>query len=253
MNSHNLSPLLETENLTKTFGDLIAVNGVNMKIEEGNIHALIGPNGAGKTTLFNMLAGEYSPTSGKIKFNGKDITGLPAHKISHLGIGRSFQITNIFFELTVMENLQLAAQSRGTENYKFMKDVSNLGEVDKEARKIMDRVGLSGKANKKAGELPRADQRALEVGIALGTDPILLLLDEPTSGMPPEEISRMTDLIKNISQELTILLVEHKMRVVMSISDKISVLHQGEIICEGSPEEVHEDEAVKKAYLGRVE
>ena len=244
--------LLETRSLTKKFGELVAVAHVDFVIEEGLVHSLIGPNGAGKTTFFNMLAGEFPPTSGKILFKGDDITGLTSNRVSHLGIGRSFQVTSLFPDLTVLENVQLAVQSRGRQSYRFLQKVSKLHMVDQKAEEILRKIGLVDKRSRKASELPHGDQRALEVGIALATEPVLLLLDEPTSGMPPAEGTEIMGLIKTLSEGITILLIEHKMNIVLSISDRITVMHEGRIIAEGPPDQIKENIEVRKAYLGGV-
>ena len=245
--------LLETINLNKQFGALQAVRDVNLRIEEKTIHSIIGPNGAGKTTLFNMVAGVYSPTAGTIIFQGKNITNLKVHERSRLGIGRSYQVTSIFPELTVKENIRLAVQSRGNRNFRIFQNADRLKDVESRTTSILDEVGLKDIALEKAGAVSYGYQRSLEVGIALATNPILLLLDEPTSGMPPDEARRMMNLIKKVSKGLTILLIEHHMAVVMSISDRITVLHQGTVIAEGRPEEIQQNEKVKRAYLGGFE
>jgi len=245
--------LLETINLNKQFGALQAVRDVNLRIEEKTIHSIIGPNGAGKTTLFNMVAGVYSPTAGTILFQGNDITNTKIYERSHLGIGRSYQVTSIFPELTVKENIRLAVQSRGNRNFRIFQNANRLKDVESRTTSILDEVGLKDIALEKAGAVSYGYQRSLEVGIALATNPILLLLDEPTSGMPPDEARRMMNLIKKVSKGLTILLIEHHMAVVMSISDRITVLHQGTVIAEGRPEEIQQNEKVKRAYLGGFE
>jgi branched-chain amino acid transport system ATP-binding protein len=245
--------LLETHKLTKCFGALEAVKDVDLRVEEKTIHSIIGPNGAGKTTFFNMVAGVYPPTYGEVMFQGKDITRLKVYERSHQGIGRSYQVTSIFPELTVRENIRLAVQSRGNNNLNMFSRFSNLKDVEDKTTSLLEEVGLVETAHYKAGAVSYGYQRSLEVGIALATNPILLLLDEPTSGMPPDEARRMMNLIKKISKGLTILLIEHHMAVVMSISDKITVLHQGRVISEGRPEEIQKNEKVRRAYLGGFE
>ncbi len=242
--------LLEIHKLTKCFGALEVIKEVELNVEEKNIHSIIGPNGAGKTTFFNMVAGVYPPTAGKIIFQGTNITQLKIYERSRLGIGRSYQVTNIFPELTVRENIRLAVQSRGNKNFNMFSHSESLKDVEDKTTSILEEVGLSDMAGFKAGAVSYGYQRSLEVGIALATNPVLLLLDEPTSGMPPDEARRMMNLIRKISKGLTILLIEHHMAVVMSISDKITVLHQGRVIAEGKPEEVQKNERVKRAYLG---
>jgi len=222
--------LLETINLTKQFGALQAIKDVNLRIDEKTIHSVIGPNGAGKTTFFNTVAGVFLPTSGRILLQGNDITSSKVYERSHLGIGRSYQVTSIFPELSVKENIRLAVQSRSNSNFSIFQNANRLRDVESKTTIILEEVGLKVIALEKAGAVSYGYQRSLEVGIALATNPILLLLDEPTSGMPPEEARRMMNLIKRISQGLTVLLVEHHMEVVMTISDRITVLHQGKVI-----------------------
>jgi len=244
--------ILEVINLTKNFGALKAVNNVSLRIAERTIHSIIGPNGAGKTTLFNMVAGVFSPSSGKILFKGEDITNLKVFERSHKGIGRSYQVISIFPELTVMENIRLAAQSRTNKSINIFRSANSLKDVEEKTTSILEEVGLSNIAHHKASAVSYGYQRSLEVGIALATNPILMLLDEPTSGLPPDEALRLANLIKKISKGLTVLLVEHHMKLVMSISDIISVFHQGNVIAEGSPKEIQENEIVKRAYLGEL-
>jgi len=242
--------ILRTERLTKTFGALTAVNKVDLLVREGEIHSIIGPNGAGKTTLFNMLAGQLPPTSGRIWLKDQEITGWKPFEISHAGIGRSYQVTNIFPVLSIKENVRLGVQSRTKCNFSLFRKVSSLKEVEGKTLQVLEEVGLTGIMNKKASEVSYGDQRALEIAIALATSPRLLLLDEPTSGMPHEDSFRIMDLIKQISKGLTIVLIEHRMHVVMTISDIITVMAQGKVIAEGPPAEVKKNEEVIRAYLG---
>lgn len=242
--------ILQTESLTKNFGGLTAVYNVNLKVEKGRLHSIIGPNGAGKTTLFNMLSGHLGPTAGKILFNGHDVTSMPPDRISHLGMGRSFQLTNIFPELSVFENVRVAVQSRTPYGFKMLRHVLDLREPLDKAMEILEEIGMERKARQKASALSHGDQRVLEVGIALATEPTLLLLDEPTSGMSPEETGNMMRFIRRIGDRITVLLIEHDMKVVMTISDRITVLNMGGVIAEGTPTEIQKDPEVKKAYLG---
>ncbi len=243
-------PILQTEVLTKHFGGLKAVSEVNLQVKEGNIHSIIGPNGAGKTTLFNMFSGHLAPTKGQVIFKDQSIIGMPPNRISHLGMGRSFQLTSIFQELSVLENVRVAVQTRTRYSFVMLRHVFVFRDLVNKAMVILQEIGLAGKARHKAGALPHGDQRALEMGIALATEPILLLLDEPTSGMSPDETNDMMQLISRIGDRITIVLIEHDMHVVMTISDKITVLHMGEVIAEGSPTQIQQDTGVKKAYLG---
>jgi len=242
--------LLEAKGLTKTFGALTAVNNVDLTVEKGVIHSIIGPNGAGKTTLFNLLAGVYQATSGTIIFQGRDITSSKLFTRSRIGVGRSFQITSIFPELTVRENVRLSVQLNGKKNFSMLRKASDMKEVEEKTTTILDEMELREFEDQKAGTIPYGSQRSLDVAIALATEPILLLLDEPTSGMTPEDIYKMIALIKRISERYNVILIEHHMNVVMSISDKITVLHLGKIIAEGTPDFIKGNEEVKRAYLG---
>jgi len=245
-----MQPILETLNLSKNFGSLQAVNNVNLKIREGSIHSIIGPNGAGKTTLFNLLTGFHTPSSGRAYFKGKEITRFSPHKISRMKIGRSFQITSIFPELSVKENIRIAAQSRTKVGYHLLKSLNGLGHLEEKAQRILKRIGLADKSELLAKHLSHGEKRILDIGIGLATDPQLLLLDEPTSGLSGDEISRITDVIRDISAEVTILLIEHNIDVVISISNTITVLHQGQVIAEGSPDDIQRNQRVQEAYLG---
>jgi branched-chain amino acid transport system ATP-binding protein len=243
--------LLQTERLTKHFGGLAAVDSVDLRVEAGTIHSLIGPNAAGKTTLFNLITGELPSTAGRVRFSGQDITGLPAHQMPHLGIGRSFQRNNLFPMLTAFENVWVAVYSRSTpKGLGFLRRRRDFAQLGEQVGDILAQVGLLDKAGQKAGQLSHGQQRALEVAITLATSPSLLLLDEPTQGLSPEATQRMMGLIKSLGKRYTILLIEHKMYVVFSISDRISVMHFGQIIAEGQPEEIQRSEAVQRAYLG---
>ena len=242
--------ILKTEKLTKHFGAISAVSDVDLVVKKGEIHSIIGPNGAGKTTLFNMLAGTFPSTSGRIWFEDQEITGKKPFEISHLGIARSYQVTNIFPVLSIKENVRLSAQSRTRHNFSFFRKAASLREVEEKTLAVLEEVGLTEIMNHKAAEVSYGVQRALEVAIALATSPRLLLLDEPTSGMPHEDSFKIMDLIKKIAQGLTIVLIEHRMHVVMSVSDVITVMAQGKVIAEGPPEEVRRNEEVIRAYLG---
>ena len=246
--------ILETRELRREFGALVAVDDVTMQVKAGSFHSIIGPNGAGKTTLFNVLSGNLPPTSGQVIFKGKDITRLPVHRTIHLGIGRSFQITNIFPNLTVMENIRLACQSLGADNFKFFRSHRAFRQYEERAWAVMEQVGLSERALMLARTLPHGDQRKLEVGMILAPDPEVLLLDEPTAGMASEQVPELMALIREIQAagNKTIMLVEHNMNVVMSVSDTITVMHHGAVLAEGSPTEISANETVQKAYLGAL-
>lgn len=246
--------ILETRELRREFGALVAVDDVTMQVKAGSFHSIIGPNGAGKTTLFNVLSGNLPPTSGQVIFKGKDITRLPVHRTIHLGIGRSFQITNIFPNLTVMENIRLACQSLGADNFKFFRSHRAFRQYEERAWAVMEQVGLSERALMLARTLPHGDQRKLELGMILAPDPEVLLLDEPTAGMASEQVPELMALIREIQAagDKTIMLVEHNMNVVMSVSDTITVMHHGAVLAEGSPTEISANETVQKAYLGAL-
>ena len=246
-----MAGLLECHALSKNFDAVAAVVDVNLEVTEGSVHSIIGPNGAGKTTFFNLISGEVPPTAGRVYFKGQDITGLPSHRIPHLGIARCFQRTNIFPKLTVFENVWVAMFSLSNSGaLDLIKRVSDFGEIGDKTREIISELGLEEKLTERAETLSHGQQRALEVAIALAGAPTLILLDEPTQGLAPEATQQMTQLIQRLAGRYTILLIEHKMHVVMAISHWISVMHFGQIIAEGGPDKIRQNEAVQKAYLG---
>jgi len=244
---------LDVQGLTKTFGGLVAVKDVTFVAKQGLVTSVIGPNGAGKTTLFNVITGYLRADAGKVVYQGEDLTHLPPYKIVRKGIGRSFQIVNIFPMLTVFENVQVALISRLGKSPNFISKAKNIGR--EEVVEILSTVGLSSQADSMAGTLSYGDQRIMEIAIALASRPSMLLLDEPTAGMGPQETLTTGELIKSLTKRhgLTILLVEHDMEVVFSVSDVIVVMHQGEVIAVGRPEEMRENEKVIKIYLGEME
>jgi len=244
--------ILETINLRKEFGALVAVDDVNLKVRKNLLHAIIGPNGAGKTTFFNLLSGNIEPTSGSVIYKGKDVTHQPVHRTIHFGIGRSFQITNIFPNLTVFENIRLACQALGKDNFKFFQDTSRFKQYETRTREVIQRIGLTERAASPARTLPHGDQRKLELGMILAPDPEVLLLDEPTAGMAAEQVPELIALIQEIQKvgNKTVMLVEHNMNVVMSVSDTITVMHQGKVLAEGTPAEISANKEVQTAYLG---
>lgn len=244
--------IIETQNLSKHFGGLAAVDDVSIKIETGTLHAIIGPNGAGKTTFFNLLSGNLKPTTGKVFYKGQDITGKPIYRMIHMGIGRSFQITNIFPNLTVHENIRLASQAMEDKNFRFFMDTTKMQTVEERTAIVIKKVGLSRQADIPARVLPHGDQRKLELGIILAPDPELLLLDEPTAGMATDQVPELITLIQEVQQsdDKTVILVEHNMNVVMKVSDRITVMHQGKILAEGTPAEIAANHEVQTAYLG---
>jgi ABC-type branched-subunit amino acid transport system ATPase component/ABC-type branched-subunit amino acid transport system permease subunit len=240
--------LLESRGLTKVFGGLAAVNGVDFQVRRGELRAVIGPNGAGKTTFFNLLTGVLPPSAGRILFKGRDITRLPAHAVSRLGLARSYQVTNIFGDLSVFENVRIAAQSRVT-HYRCWGHPDRLTAVNRRAEDILRLLGLGAKRHVRGAELSHGEQRYLEIGIALATDPDFLLLDEPTAGMSPEETQRTAAFVRKLAGHVTIVLVEHDMEVVMGISDRITVLNYGQVLAEGTPAEIRENPDVRRVYL----
>lgn len=246
--------ILETRDLRKEFGALVAVDDVTLRVKAHTIHSIIGPNGAGKTTLFNLLSNAFEPTNGKVFFEGKDITGMPTHRIMHLGIGRSFQITNLFPNLSVLENVRLAVQATGRDSFRFLREAGHFKKYEAHAWEVLNQVGLGERALIPARALPHGDQRKLELALILAPDPRLLLLDEPTAGMAGEQVPEMLNLINQIRRngDKTIILVEHNMSVVMNISDTITVMHQGRILAEGTPAEISANEEVQSAYLGKL-
>jgi branched-chain amino acid transport system ATP-binding protein len=242
--------IFETKHLTKKFGGLTATSDVSLQIQDGELVSIIGPNGAGKTTLFNLLTGHIKPDEGRVYFQGKDITGLSPHAISRMGIGRSFQRLNIFPRLTTFENVQVAVFSAQGKSHQLFTTAKKM--VRKETEAILESVGLLDRKDMKGGLLAHGDQKRLELGIALSVHPQLLLLDEPTQGMSPQETTETTALIQKLVKErgLTLIFVEHDMKVVFGISDNIRVLHQGKVIFSGKPEEVKRNEEVQRIYLG---
>lgn len=249
----NNDSLLEIKSLELSFGNVRAVNGVNLTVKKGDLTAIIGPNGAGKTSLFNVITGYYPPDRGTLSFDGQEIGRFPSHKIARLGIARSFQITNIFPTLTTFQNVQIAYLVRRGQSFNAISSFQKLGRDSVE--EILEMLGLKEKAGTLSGYLSHGDQRTLEIGIALACKPKLLLLDEPTSGMSSWETKLVTDLIERIATEvgLTILFVEHDMKVAFTLARKIVVMHQGRVFAEGTPDEVRGNEDVRKIYLGEEE
>jgi branched-chain amino acid transport system ATP-binding protein len=245
--------ILKTNELVKEFKGFVAVSGVNLNVKRGQIHALIGPNGAGKTTVFNLLTKFHIPTSGQILFNGKDITQSKPAQIARQGIVRSFQISATFPNLTVMENVRIALQRSTGTSMHFWRSERILNQLNDRAMTLLDEVDLASMANLTAVELPYGRKRALEIATTLAMNPELMLLDEPTQGMGHEDVDRVTQLIKKVSANRTILMVEHNMNVVASIADTISVLQRGQIIAEGPYETVSKNPQVLEAYMGTAD
>jgi branched-chain amino acid transport system ATP-binding protein len=244
--------LLRVENVTMSFDGFIATNNVSLNVEKGQMACIIGPNGAGKSTLFNLITGHLTPTEGKVFFHDQDITGKAPHTICQLGMGRSFQRTNIFPRLTVFENVQVAVLAHTRKTLNFLTPTKNM--VQAETYALLEDVGLVDQAHSVSGTLSYGFQKQLELGITLASDPEILLLDEPTAGMSPQETTNSIALIERISRErgLTLLFTEHDMDVVFSVAEKITVLHQGAVLAEGTPEHVKNDLDVQRIYLGEA-
>ncbi len=246
--------ILETKNLRKEFGGLVAVDSVSLQVTRGSFHSIIGPNGAGKTTLFNLLTGNHRPTQGAVLYNARDITHVPLHQRAHLGIGRSFQITNIFPNLTVLENVRLAAQALSRVNFQLLRRANSFRDFIMRAYEVLDLVGLREMALAPANILPHGGKRKLELAILLAADPELLLLDEPTAGMASEQVPELMGIIDAVRQQggKTLVMVEHNMNVVMNVSDRITVMNQGRVLAEGVPAEIAANKTVQNVYLGEL-
>ena len=245
-------PVLETQGLTKEFNSFRAVDRISLAVEEGTIHALVGPNGAGKTTLFNLLSGFLRPTAGRILLDGQDVTHLPPDQVARRGVARSFQITSLFEQLTVIEHVALALQSATRLGYQFWRPERVLGRFRERAFGLLDQVGLRRVANREVHSLPYGQKRALEMALVLALDPRLLLLDEPTAGMGVEDVHRIIELVGRLRAGRTIVLVEHNMGVVSSLADRVTVLQYGTVLAEGPYEVVRQDARVIAAYLGQA-
>lgn len=242
--------LLDVESLAKSFGQLRVLDGLSFGVREGELKAIIGPNGAGKTTLFNVITGRYDPDAGRIRFRDKDITRAKPHVLSRMGLARSFQINNFFFNLNVMENVRLSVQSTIKNRASIWRDALNSDSVRERTDEIMEWVGLTDLRNELARNLSYGDQRKLEIALALGPRPSLVMLDEPTSGMSRFESQSMIQLVKELSQRVTIVLIEHDIEFVMNVSDSIVVMHFGQKIAEGTPDQISLNEEVQTVYLG---
>jgi branched-chain amino acid transport system ATP-binding protein len=242
--------ILRAEAVGKSFGKFTALNNVSAGFRRGAITAVIGPNGAGKSTFFNLLCGAFRPSHGRILFEGRDIVGLPQHRFAHLGISKSFQITSVFPLLTAHENVRIALQAMVSRLNMWRPRTSLAGLADR-ADSILETVAIAERRGRLAGTLAHGEQRSLEVGMALASNPRVLLLDEPTAGMSPEETRAMMDLIVRLGSERTVILVEHKMKLVMGICDRLLVLHHGELLAEGAPDEIRRNDTVKRVYLGQ--
>jgi branched-chain amino acid transport system ATP-binding protein len=245
-------PTLEVRNLGRSFKKFQALSNVSLEIETGRLCALIGPNGAGKTTFYNVVSGRYRPTSGKVFFEGRDISGWPSHRLVGMGLLRSFQITNVFPALTVLENVLVPLVVHHGKSFSCLESIKKRRDLAEEAEQILGRVGLTAHSDEVVSTLAYGDKRLIEIAIVLARQPRLVLLDEPTAGMNPEETDRMIHLIKDLSERLdtTFFITEHDMKVVFSVAERIFVLNQGSLLAEGTPEEIRANPEVKRAYLG---
>jgi len=246
-------PLLQVENLSKRFGGIVATDNLALTAATGELHAVIGPNGAGKTTLIAQLSGQSRADSGRIQFDGKDITTLPMDRRSRLGLARTFQITSLFLDLSVLDNVALAVQAHAGHSFHFWRDARAEPQLREPARAALARVGLSARADLAASLLSHGEHRQLELAMALAGNPRMLLLDEPMAGLGPEESARMVAMLRGLKRELTILLVEHDMDAVFALADRITVLVYGRVIASGSPDAIRANAQVRDAYLGEAE
>lgn len=242
---------LRVENLRKNFGGLAAVDDVTLGVEPGARVAIIGPNGAGKSTLFNLIAGELKPSAGRVFWNDRDITALPTHARANLGLGHTFQRNNLFLGLTTLENVRLALHHRHSVARNVFTRVEHFTDINREGEALLARVGLAATRNQRVSVLAHGEQRALEVALALATEPQALLLDEPTAGMSPAETAEMVRLIQALSRTLTLMIVEHDMDVVFTLAERIIALHYGQVIADGAPEEIRRNPKVVEIYLGQ--
>ncbi|HZT27109.1 MAG TPA: ABC transporter ATP-binding protein [Pseudolabrys sp.] len=248
-----MSALLQIENLAKRFGGIVATDDVTLAIASGELHAVIGPNGAGKTTLIAQLAGQLAPDSGRIRFSGEDISGLPMYRRSQLGLARSFQVTSLFLDLSVLDNVALAVQAQAGHSFRFWRNARGESELREPAQGALERVGLAERAYERAAGLSHGEHRLLELAMALAGKPRMLLLDEPMAGLGPEESARMVTMLRALKAELTILLVEHDMEAVFALADRVTVLVYGRVIASGAPSAIRANAQVREAYLGEQE
>jgi branched-chain amino acid transport system ATP-binding protein len=246
-------PLLQIDGLSKRFGGIVASDAISLDVWRGELHAIIGPNGAGKTTLIAQLSGQLRSDSGRVRFAGEDITVLPMHQRSALGLARSFQITSLFLDFTALDNVALAVQSHAGHSFRFWRNARYESELREPARAALRRVGLEARADRPASALSHGEHRQLELAMALASTPRMLLLDEPMAGMGPEESARMVKLLREFKGELTILLIEHDMEAVFALADRITVLVYGRVIASGAPAEIRANQQVRDAYLGEQE
>lgn len=245
--------ILETKGLYHEFKGLKVLFDINLEVEKGERHAIIGPNGAGKTTLFNLITGTYVPKKGRVFFKGKDVTGSPPEELVRQGMGRSFQITNIFSKLSAFQNIRIGILSKRGIRFNIFRAVDEMEDITQETEELLRQINLYDVRDVPAGILSYGQQRSLEIGMALATDPDLVMLDEPSAGMSKEEIYYAVELIRKLTENKTVVIIEHDMDVVFSLADRITVLHQGSILVTGPPDEIKENQAVREAYLGAAE
>jgi len=248
-----IAPALQVRELSKSFGAVRAVDRVSLEVEAGQVHSLIGPNGAGKTTLFNCVTGFLRPDAGRVLLRGEEIGGWPSHRLVAAGLVRTFQITKVFDELPVLENVELAVRSRLGRNFDVLHRACTLTEARREAEQVLELVGLADRHQARADQLGHGDRRVLEVAIAIALRPVVLLLDEPTAGMSRAETERIAQLIRRLTDRTSVLLVEHDTEMVLAISDAITVMTQGQVIARGTPDAISRDPMVQDAYLGAVD
>ncbi len=244
------NPILELQGIYKDFEGLEVLFGINLGIQQGERHAIIGPNGAGKSTIFNIITGKYLPSKGKVFFKGLDVTGTSPYKLNRHGLARSFQITNIFRTMTVFQNVRNAILSRNKIRYNLFSRLDGMKDIQTQTEKVLEQIGLLDRKDVVAGLLSYGQQRALEIGLTIATDPELILLDEPTAGMSSEETREAVKLIGRVTQGKTLIIVEHDMEVVFSLADRVTVIYYGEILASGPPDEIRQNQKVKDAYLG---
>jgi branched-chain amino acid transport system ATP-binding protein len=245
--------ILETKGLSHDFSGLQVLSNVNLQISEGERHAVIGPNGAGKTTLFNLITGTYTPSQGHVYFKGRDVTGMQPNELSRIGMGRSFQITSTFGRLTAFQNIRLAVLSKRGIRFNLFQRVDKMRDITRETEAVLARINLTAERDRPASALSYGKHRALEISLAMATDPELVLLDEFAAGMSRDETHYAVGLVRRLTEGKTVLVIEHDMDVVFSLADRITVLHRGEILATGTPAEIRQNQAVKDAYLGDLE
>jgi branched-chain amino acid transport system ATP-binding protein len=245
-------PVLRLEGVVRRFGGLVAVDGVSLTLGPRRRLAVIGPNGAGKTTLFRLIAGDMAPSEGRVHLFGRDVTGMPAHQRARLGLSRTFQVTNLFGGLSVLDNVRLAVQAKASSRWRFLAPIRRDDQVGAAAREALERVGIGARADDRVADLSHGEQRQLEVAMALATEPRVLLLDEPAAGLSAGERARLRELLESLPRSLPLLLIEHDMRLALSLADEVLCLHNGRQIALGPPSEVRDDATVQAVYLGRA-